>query len=111
MVDFNKLKTSGIVALHPEGVDRNFEGGDEPEGEEVALHPEGVDRNNLSVGGICGLRVVALHPEGVDRNTFFRLFGLVLRLVALHPEGADRNCRNWQYGVGKWGRPPPGGRG
>ena len=33
------------VALHPEGVDRNFEGDGETEAEEVALHPEGVDRN------------------------------------------------------------------
>ena len=35
------------VALHPEGVDRNFEGDGETEAEEVALHPEGVDRNNV----------------------------------------------------------------
>ena len=34
----------------------------------VALHPEGVDRNK--VGYLCGEPIqVALHPEGVDRNT------------------------------------------
>ena len=43
--------SSGLysVALHPEGVDRNFEGDSETEVEEVALHPEGVDRNIDSV--------------------------------------------------------------
>ena len=36
-----------IVALHSEGVDRNFEGDGEPEVEDsVALHSEGVDRND-----------------------------------------------------------------
>ena len=33
------------VALHPEGVDRNFSDLDNPEYWMVALHPEGVDRN------------------------------------------------------------------
>ena len=34
----------------------------------VALHPEGVDRNtSQSVKSYAGN--VALHPEGVDRNT------------------------------------------
>ena len=40
-----RLAPGDQVALHPEGVDRNFEGDGEPEAEEVALHPEGVDRN------------------------------------------------------------------
>ena len=34
----------------------------------VALHPEGVDRNYYGVV-LLWLEVVALHPEGVDRNT------------------------------------------
>ena len=34
------------VALHPEGVDRNYEDfANWVEAQEVALHPEGVDRN------------------------------------------------------------------
>ena len=33
----------------------------------VALHPEGVDRNFDMFGYNTGT-VVALHPEGVDRN-------------------------------------------
>ena len=37
-----------LVALHPEGVDRNFEAYCELlYNETVALHPEGVDRNTL----------------------------------------------------------------
>ena len=34
----------------------------------VALHPEGVDRNQLSLKAAFRLYHVALHPEGVDRN-------------------------------------------
>ena len=34
----------------------------------VALHPEGVDRNSRDVAEIVLVCVVALHPEGVDRN-------------------------------------------
>ena len=34
----------------------------------VALHPEGVDRN-LTLINTTGNTIVALHPEGVDRNT------------------------------------------
>ena len=65
-----KLRQIGVdvVALHPEGVDRNlrflsqFSGG-----HPVALHPEGVDRNAKESKGYPHL-CVALHPEGVDRN-------------------------------------------
>ena len=35
--------------------------------DDVALHPEGVDRNFASGWSSC-LGLVALHPEGVDRN-------------------------------------------
>ena len=38
-----------------------------PTGVLVALHPEGVDRNNMSEAELLG-HIVALHPEGVDRN-------------------------------------------
>ena len=34
----------------------------------VALHPEGVDRNLITYISYHKWRVVALHPEGVDRN-------------------------------------------
>ena len=34
----------------------------------VALHPEGVDRNQNETVTTQEMRVVALHPEGVDRN-------------------------------------------
>ncbi len=33
----------------------------------VALHPEGVDRNQ-ALNSLFVLVLVALHPEGVDRN-------------------------------------------
>ena len=36
--------------------------------EMVALHPEGVDRNSSTKLDMSKLQV-ALHPEGVDRNT------------------------------------------
>ena len=35
----------------------------------VALHPEGVDRNYYTLSP-TPLKPVALHPEGVDRNFF-----------------------------------------
>ena len=58
-----------LVALHPEGVDRNHAMGvQRAEAKDVALHPEGVDRNlRISSALWCASRV-ALHPEGVDRN-------------------------------------------
>ena len=34
----------------------------------VALHPEGVDRNFSLVSVVLVVYRVALHPEGVDRN-------------------------------------------
>ena len=57
----------------------------------VALHPEGVDRNKVSgYVPVCN-SIVALHPEGVDRNSALRgAWGRSVR-VALHPEGVDRN--------------------
>ena len=77
-----------MVALHPEGVDRNCTRAENGNLYiEVALHPEGVDRN-LDIVGTFDESDVALHPEGVDRNHVLNsLFVLVL-------------CR-----------PPPGGRG
>ena len=35
----------------------------------VALHPEGVDRNTALIRHTVGTLSVALHPEGVDRNS------------------------------------------
>ena len=35
----------------------------------VALHPEGVDRNCVSASSVKLPSMVALHPEGVDRNS------------------------------------------
>ena len=85
----------------------------------VALHPEGVDRNPLT-GFNDGKRrrspstrrawieiahahfltasyTVALHPEGVDRNFQHHLLRLRFR-VALHPEGVDRNRQSSSFG-------------
>ena len=36
----------------------------------VALHPEGVDRNIIDKLNIANNVDVALHPEGVDRNAY-----------------------------------------
>ena len=77
----------GVVALHPEGVDRNLYRVDDLRRARVALHPEGVDRNRYSFRHFFRPRV-ALHPEGVDRNG---LLGLLCKVFAR--------------------RPPPGGRG
>ena len=55
------------VALHPEGVDRNFVLAPNIQAKQVALHPEGVDRN-AQCGRHVNAAAVALHPEGVDRN-------------------------------------------
>ena len=35
----------------------------------VALHPEGVDRNRKRKHCLAQVSLVALHPEGVDRNS------------------------------------------
>ena len=67
------------VALHPEGVDRNYDRVVQHAiNNVVALHPEGVDRN-LSCKYILERRQVALHPEGVDRNLPFRIQNKRLR--------------------------------
>ena len=102
-----------MVALHPEGVDRNKPYKSKRAlGDGVALHPEGVDRNmyrffmvkrllsspstrrawieiQLSTG-LPQKQKVALHPEGVDRNQKSRS-ATTQTQVALHPEGVDRN--------------------
>ena len=56
-----------FVALHPEGVDRNYQFAPLLRISKVALHPEGVDRN-CSRSSSTSCSRVALHPEGVDRN-------------------------------------------
>ena len=101
-----------VVALHPEGVDRNK---NQRRGAlkvsrslsprrawieiettlivgivgSVALPPEGVDRNAKNRAQ-CPWAFVALHPEGVDRNAKNRA-QCPWAFVALHPEGVDRN--------------------
>ena len=76
----------------------------------VALHPEGVDRNYYPVPLVYG-NWVTLHPEGVDRNNMAKI-DISKIDVALHPEGADRN---YDWGViaqhFEASRPPPKGRG
>ncbi|MCI7625797.1 MAG: hypothetical protein MST06_05450 [Firmicutes bacterium] len=45
-VDFRRNQPADrFVALHPEGVDRNYCFGCNVGGDVVTLHPEGVDRN------------------------------------------------------------------
>ena len=106
------LSAAACVALHPEGVDRNWSALAVAAGNTlspstrrawieiakkrwrtrssyVALHPEGVDRN-MGPGRGADEQKVALHPEGVDRN----LGAFAMQeapMVALHPEGVDRN--------------------
>ena len=123
------------VALHPEGVDRNFVILSGRSKALVALHPEGVDRNQFVQYHVVNTFVVALHPEGVDRNRHFLLLkfkvypaspstrrawieigcppehGKTSQLVALHPEGVDRNITIAPECNSVIGRPPPGGRG
>ena len=56
----------------------------------VALHPEGVDRNYNAYCEKHYAKYVALHPEGVDRNRPHRRCARRLHHVALHPEGVDK---------------------
>ena len=102
-----------LVALHPEGVDRNMICDTIPLPSctspstrrawiEIAvlstlrmlLVSPSTRRAWIEIayaGGHWLPRVVALHPEGVDRNAF-RWRGPCNRIdVALHPEGVDRN--------------------
>ena len=68
----------------------------------VALHPEGVDRNILA-GVLIRYYRVALHPEGVDRNVDLRIRDRLRDPVALHPEGVDRNLRTaWNRQSKSW---------
>ena len=103
-----------LVALHPEGVDRNLidtnanmtcfvspstrrawieivEQDYDTDKNPVALHPEGVDRNFQPRRPCRSTCRVALHPEGVDRNQKFYKTTTEEQDVALHPEGVDRN--------------------
>ena len=56
----------------------------------VALHPEGVDRNKMSASNGVHIMGVALHPEGVDRNGGYENENENVNYVALHPEGVVR---------------------
>ena len=55
----------------------------------VALHPEGVDRN-ISQKMSEKICFVALHPEGVDRNLIHDYFFAKSLDVAFHLKGAGR---------------------
>ena len=55
----------------------------------VALHPEGVDRNWSALAVAAG-NTVALHPEGVDRNLIHDYFFAKSLDVAFHLKGAGR---------------------
>ena len=46
---------------------------------QVALHPEGVDRNFYILEELFVTAVVALHPEGVDRNLRQRVSVVVIQ--------------------------------
>ena len=77
----------------------------------VALHPEGVDRNLNKMLEELEKMQVALHPEGVDRNSIYEVLPAILEL-------SPSTRRAWIEieGVSRWriesrGRPPPGGRG
>ena len=52
----------------------------------VALHPEGVDRNHDPARKVDVI-VVALHPEGVDRN-----FGKHLTVAGAQPSPSTRRA-------------------
>ena len=85
-VDFNKL-----VALHPEGVDRNH-----CRQYVKYLRPlsPSTRRAWIEMQAFCRSfkrLYVALHPEGVDRNPLRQNNHGVKPAVALHPEGVDRN--------------------
>ena len=45
----------------------------------VALHPEGVDRNAAHIDAVLAA-AVALHPEGVDRNSIYEVLPAILEL-------------------------------
>ena len=77
----------------------------------VALHPEGVDRNYQMHKLVLERKRVALHPEGVDRNLVNIINGYWRIAVALHPEGVDRNKYKSDLSLAEASRPPPGGRG
>ena len=77
----------------------------------VALHPEGVDRNHFARGFAttrsgspstrrAWIEIVPVPKTGISIS------------VALHPEGVDRNLRTSVIKLRFYrGRPPPGGRG
>ena len=124
--------TTHKVALHPEGVDRNWvntrvllQVNRSPSTRRawieiicpkpncsvisVALHPEGVDRNPRLLA-LPPAAPVALHPEGVDRNNMAKI-DISKIDVALHSEGVDRNISIALIWAGEVASPPPKGRG
>ena len=78
------------VALHPEGVDRNYASVECMLDPAVALHTEGVDRNTTCSGAIA-----LVEPSPSTRRAWIEITVTCLTprglCVTLHPEGADRN--------------------
>ena len=100
-----------MVALHPEGVDRNFRLHAVFEfGAGVALHPEGVDRN-LHHGDFFGKIIMSPSTRRAWIEICLWFMNLRTVRVALHPEGVDRNTVKVHCGGKSECRPPPGGRG
>ena len=100
-----------LVALHPEGVDRNRQAACRKILRcRVALHPEGVDRNCNTVG-----RVRRERQSPSTRRAWIEIFEAAVMMmddeVALHPEGVDRNALSAAAASALARRPPPGGRG
>ena len=99
-----------LVALHPEGVDRNSTFNKSVYHKSVALHPEGVDRNEL-----MQYHVVNTFMSPSTRRAWIEIvFALLVSKgspVVLHPEGVDRNLGNLLANGTRLGHPPPGGRG
>ena len=89
-----QMKTLSVfaVALHPEGVDRNYN--TIPRSARANLSPS-TRRAWIEMIVMPLIRSaiysVALHPEGVDRNSRSGTPCRRESLVALHPEGVDRN--------------------
>ena len=76
----------------------------------VALHPEGVDRNT----GPLDFDTRFLKSPST-RRAWIEIQGSAIvgeaGPVALHPEGVDRNLIDTNANMTCFGRPPPGGRG
>ena len=123
-----------LVALHPEGVDRNLSGLELALFLPVALHPEGVDRNIcMALSRYWSRRSPSTRRAWIEiamstttvlpttgspstRRAWIEITNsavvtALIKVVALHPEGVDRNQQRDVLSPTIEGRPPPGGRG